>query len=123
MNQTSKNDFKPLTVEDLSNLHGEELKAVLAQRLKQRRNEIDEIDASLKDICEEVDKMPDIDEDKVTKEDDEALAKIEEQLDTDLNNAILDFATEDEILKDINDETDESDESNVSDEENTEPKA
>jgi uncharacterized coiled-coil DUF342 family protein len=123
MNQTSKNDFKPLTVEDLSNLHGEELKAVLAQRLKQRRDEIDEIDASLKDICEEVHKMPDIDEDKVTKEDDEALAKIEEQLDTDLNNAILDFATEDEILKDINNETDESDESNVSDEENTEPKA
>jgi hypothetical protein len=47
--------------------------------------------------------MPDVDEDQTNREDDEALAEIEGKLDLDLNNAALDLATEDEILKDISD--------------------
>jgi len=108
MNSTqNNNDSNPLSVEEISNLHGEELKKVLAQRLQEHKDTVAEIDASLKDICDEVNNMPDIDEEKVTNEDNESLAEIERQLDTDLNNAVLDLATEDEILKDVSEKDEE----------------
>jgi hypothetical protein len=103
MNSTP-NNTNPLTPEEISNLHGEDLKKVLAQRLGGYKDKVKEIDESLKDICEDVEKMPEVDEVKTKKEDDAALAEIEGQLDTDLNDAMLDFATEDEILKDVNEE-------------------
>lgn len=103
MNSTP-NNTNPLTPEEISNLHGEELKKALQQRLGGYKDKIKEIDGVVKDILEDVEKMPEVDEVKAKKEDDAALAEIEGQLDTDLNDAVLDFATEDKILEDVNKE-------------------
>ena len=110
MNQTQNNNSNSLTMDEISKLHGDDLKKALDQRLQSHKNEVDEVDALTKDACDEVEKMPDIDEKKAEKEDRDAVAEIEKSLDDDLKNAVLDLATEDEILKDIEDEPEDSDE-------------
>jgi hypothetical protein len=104
MNSTLNNNSNPLTADEISKLHGEELKQALAQKLQGYKDGIAEIDASLKDICEKVEAMPDVDKAKAKAEDDAAIAEIEKQLDTDLNDAILELGTSDEILSDIKEE-------------------
>jgi hypothetical protein len=101
MNSTQNNNPNPLTSEEISKLHGEDLKKALANQLSGYKNEVSRIDSALKDICEDVEKMPEVDAQKAQKEDAVALAEIEKKLDDDLNNAVLDLATEDEILKDV----------------------
>jgi hypothetical protein len=101
MNPTPNNNSNPLTADEISKLHGEELKQALAQKLQGYKDGMAEVDNSLKDICEEVEAMPEVDEAKTKKEDDATIAGIEKQLDDDLNNAALELATEDEILSDI----------------------
>ena len=102
MNQTQNNsNTTPLTVDEINSLHGEELKKVLADRLQKHKDDMAKIDASLTDITKEVEAMPEPDEAKDKAEDDAAMKEITEKLDTDLNNAVLDLATDDETLKDI----------------------
>lgn len=104
MNSTNNNDnnLNPLTVDEINSLSGEELTKALDERLQQHNRQMTEIDNALKPLCEAVEKMPDVDEKKNYKEDSESIAKIENQLNTNLNNAVLNLATTDEILKDVN---------------------
>jgi len=100
MDQT-QNNTNPLTDNEINSLSGEDLKKVLAERLKSHKDQMAKIDASINGLCEEVEEMKEPNKEADDAEDAESLNKIEEQLDTDLNNAILDFATEDKILEDI----------------------
>ena len=101
MNSTPNNNLNPLTPEEISNLHGQELVDALAKQRQMYKTETDRIDGVLSKISDEVENTPDVDQQQARREDDEALAKIEVELDNSLNDAILDLATTDEVLKDI----------------------
>ena len=106
MNQ-SQNNTTPLTEEEINALSGDELKNALDQQVQGYKNEAAKINDSLKDISDKVMAMPEVDEEKTKKEDDEAIEEMKKHLDIDMDNAMLDgLATEDSILKDIESEGD-----------------
>ena len=101
MNPIPNNNSNPLTADEISKLHGDELKQALSQRLQGYKDRIAEVDAVLKPIYDEVVAMPKIDGANIIGEDNEVIDTIEKQLDMDLNNAALEMATEDKILNDV----------------------
>ncbi len=101
MDQT-QNNSNQLTADEISSLHGEDLKKALAERLQGFKDEVAQIDSSLEGVKEEVDNMPEIDEKKVDEEDSAAIAEMIKKLDDDLNSAAVDLATDDQILEDVN---------------------
>lgn len=100
MNQI-QNKTIPLTIDEINSLQGDDLQNALDQKLQEYKNEVSEIDASLKDVCDEVENMPEEDEQKVDDEDDKSIAEIEEKLDSDLVNAVIDLATDDDVMREV----------------------
>lgn len=90
MNQT-QNKTIPLTIDEINSLQGDDLQNALDQKLQEYKNEVSEIDASLKDVCDEVENMPEEDEQKADVEDSMAISEIENKLESDLDKAILDL--------------------------------
>lgn len=95
----NSNQNKPLTAEEISKLHGKELSDALSEGLESFKKDMEEIDESISGIVSEIEGMSDID--IKSKDDDSEINELENNLNIDLNNAVLDLATEDEILKDI----------------------
>ncbi|MEI6042143.1 MAG: hypothetical protein WCQ00_01065 [bacterium] len=101
MNATPNDNIIPDDVGGISNLHGEELENYLKQKLDEFNEKIDASEAALEKMNDYVESGTLIDEQKTYDEDTDDILEIEDQLDTDLNNAVLDLATEDRVLKDI----------------------
>ena len=90
MNQT-QNKTIPLSIDEINSLQGDDLQKALDQKLQEYQDEVSEIDASLKDLCDEVENMPEVDEEKTNEEDSAAISEIENKLESDLDKAILDL--------------------------------
>ena len=90
MNQT-QNKTIPLTIDEINSLQGDDLQNALDQKLQEYKDEVSEIDASMKDLCDEVENMPEEDEQKTDEEDSVAIYEIEDKLESDLDKAILDL--------------------------------
>ena len=100
MNQT-QDDSKNLSVDDILSLHGEDLKKALDARIKAHNDAVSAVEEELAGVVEYSKNLGELDVIKNADEDDQFIDKLEKDLNKSLNDAVLDLATDDDILEDI----------------------
>ena len=100
MNNTTTT-LDPLTADDIAKMSPEELKEALAKRIQQHKADIQKAIDIINEVSADLDTQPVIDPEVANKEDEETMKKLDQELDYDINDANLDLATDDKVLKDI----------------------
>lgn len=95
------NNTTPITADDIKGLTGEELKAFLEKRAQQIKDDTAEIAKELDPICQEVEAIKRPTEEEEIADDIAFVKKAEQKLGNDLDEAVLELATDDETLKQI----------------------
>lgn len=96
-----QNNKTQLTVDEISKLHGEELKKALAEQVAGYRKEISDVDKDLTETCNSIEGLPEINEKQEDLDDLAAIQQMEDKMGVELNDAVLDLATNDDVLKDL----------------------
>ena len=96
-----QNNKTQLTADEISKLHGEELKKALAEQAAGYRKEISDVDKDLAEVCQSTEGLPEINEKQEDLDDLAAIQQMEDKMGVELNDAVLDLATNDDVLEDL----------------------
>lgn len=99
-----QNNTTPITADDIKDLTGEELDSFLAKRAEKIRNETAEISKEMDPVCKEIEKINVPTKEKGEAQDVAFVKKAEEEMIKKLDDAVVEFATDDETLKQIEEE-------------------